>query len=154
MSQPSKQTSQEVAPMVDQIRMMQEFIHKVFNSEILSGFLGTVPVEDCQVCNHAHHEDYLVDKRYLEIELRILRIPKLRANLEIAHWVYAISRLRGTSAQSRDSTISVACTIEPFEFPSYTKVRDVCNKLLQLHVNLRALLDILTSVCIKLITCI
>ena len=48
--------------MVDQIRMTQEFIHKVFKSEILSGFLGTVPVEDCQVCNHAHHEDYLVDK--------------------------------------------------------------------------------------------
>ena len=60
-------------------------------------------------------------------------------NLEIAHWVYAISRLRGisaqdrsTRAQSRDSAISVACTIEPFEFPSYIKVRYVCNKLLQL----------------------
>jgi len=71
----------------------------------------------------------------LEIALCILRILKLHANLEIAYWVYAILRLRGTSAQSRDSTISVACTIEPFEFPSYMyiKVRDVCNKLLQLR---------------------
>jgi len=45
--------------------------------------------------------------RNLEIALRILRIPKLRANLEIAHWVYAISRLRGTIAQSRDRTAPV-----------------------------------------------
>ena len=48
--------------------------------------------------------------RNLEIALRILRIPKLR-----------------------DSAISVACTIEPFKFPSYSKVRDVRNKLLQLR---------------------
>ena len=54
----------------------------------------------------------------------------------------AISRSRGTGAQSRDSAISVACTIEfePFEFPSYIKVRDVRNKLLQLrrHLQCRA----------------
>jgi len=78
--------------------------------------------------------------RNLEIALCILRIPKLRANLEIAHWVYAISRLHGTSAQSRDSAISIACKIEPFEFPLYIKVRDVRNKLLQLrrHFQCRA----------------
>ena len=51
-----------------------------------------------------------------------------------------ISRLRGTGAQSGVSTISVACTIEPFEFPSYITVRDVRNKLLQLrrHLQCRA----------------
>ena len=70
--------------------------------------------------------------RNLEIALRILRIRKLRTNLEIAQHQCAISRSRGTGAQSRDSAISVACTIEPIEFPSYIKVRDVCNKLLQL----------------------
>ena len=36
----------------------------------------------------------------LEIVLRILRIPKLRANLEIAHW-------RGTSVQSQDRAAPV-----------------------------------------------
>ena len=43
-------------------------------------------------------------------------------------------------AQSGDSEISVVCTIEPFEFPSYIKVRDVRNKLLQLrrHLQCRA----------------
>ena len=73
--------------------------------------------------------------RHLEIALRILRIPKLRANLEIARWVL----VRGTVAQSRDrdSAISVACTIEPFEFPSHIKVRDVRNKLLQLRRHLQ-----------------
>ena len=78
--------------------------------------------------------------RNLEIALRILRIRKLRTNLEIAQWVYAISRSRGTGAQSRDSAISVACTIEPIEFPLYIKVKDVCNKLLQLcrHLQCRA----------------
>ena len=86
--------------------------------------------------------------RNLEITLHILRIPKLRANLEIAHWVYAMtleiarhwramSRSRDTGAQSRDRVISVACTIEPFEFPSYIKVRDVRNKLLQLRRHLQ-----------------
>ena len=64
--------------------------------------------------------------------LRNLRIRKLRTNLEIAQHQCAISRSRGTGAQSRDSAISVACTIEPIEFPSYIKVRDICNKLLQL----------------------
>jgi len=61
-------------------------------------------------------------------------------NLEIARHQCAISRSRGTGAQSRDSAISVACTIEPFEFPSYIKVRDVRNKLLQLrrHLQCRA----------------
>jgi len=102
----------------------------------------------------------------LKIALRILRIPKLRTNLEIAHWVYAISRLRGTIAQSRDRTApvrnleiarhqcailrshgtgaqsqdsitSVACTIGPFGFPSYIKVRDIHNKLLQLRRHLQ-----------------
>jgi len=58
-------------------------------------------------------------------------------NLEIAHWVYAILRLCGTSAQSRDRAISVACIIEPFKFPSYIKVRDVRNKLLQLRSHLQ-----------------
>ena len=77
--------------------------------------------------------------RNLEIALRIHRIRKLRTNLEIAQWVYAISRSRGTGAQSRDSAISVACTSEPIEFPSYIKVRDVCNKLLQLCRHLRIL---------------
>jgi len=68
--------------------------------------------------------------------LRNLRIPKLHANLKIVHWVLvrgtvAQSRDRAARcAQSRDSAISVACTIEPFEFPSYIKVRDVRNKLL------------------------
>ena len=33
--------------------------------------------------------------------------------------------------------ISVACTIEPFEFPMYIKVRGVCNKLLQLRLHLQ-----------------
>ena len=78
--------------------------------------------------------------RHLEIALRILRILKLHANLEIAHWVYAISRLRGTGVQSRDSTISVACIIEPFEFPSYIKVSDIHNKLLQLLRHLQCIL--------------
>jgi len=61
-------------------------------------------------------------------------------NLEIALHQCAISRSRSTVAQSRDSAISVACTIEPFEFPSYIKVRDVRNKLLQLrrHLQCRA----------------
>ena len=58
-------------------------------------------------------------------------------NLEIAWHQCAISRSRGTSAQSRDSTISIACTIEHFEFPSYIKVRDICNKLLQLRCHLQ-----------------
>jgi len=43
-------------------------------------------------------------------------------------------RLRGTSAQSRDRTISVACTIEPrslFDFPSCIKVRNVRKEILQ-----------------------
>ena len=38
--------------------------------------------------------------RNLEIALRILRIPRLRSNLEIAHYTCAISRLRKYSAQS------------------------------------------------------
>ena len=60
--------------------------------------------------------------RNLKIALCILRIRKLCANLEITrHWC-AISR----------SHNSVACTIEPFEFPLCTKVRNVCNELLQL----------------------
>ena len=61
-------------------------------------------------------------------------------NLEIARQQCAILRSRGTGAHSRDSAISVACTIEPNEFPSYIKVRDVCNKLLQLcrHLQCRA----------------
>ena len=58
-------------------------------------------------------------------------------NLEIAWHQCAISRLCGTSAQSGDSAISVVCTIEPFEFPSCIKVRDVRNKLLQLHRHLQ-----------------
>ena len=45
--------------------------------------------------------------RHLEIALHILRILKLRANLEIAHWVYTISRLRSTSVQSRDRAAPV-----------------------------------------------
>jgi len=65
--------------------------------------------------------------------------------------VYVYCRIHGLtcaeflcicSAQSRnlrDCAISVACTIEPFEFPSYIKVRDVGNtcKLLQLHRHLQ-----------------
>ena len=43
--------------------------------------------------------------RNLKIALCILRILKLRANLKIAHWVYAISRLHSTSAQSRDRAV-------------------------------------------------
>jgi len=86
--------------------------------------------------------------------LHILRIPKLRANLEIAHWVYAISRSRSTSAQSRDSTISVACTIEPFEFPSYIKVRDVSNKLLQLRRHFQCLANVLRNLEIAQTYCV
>jgi len=61
-------------------------------------------------------------------------------NLEIAWHQCAISTSRGTGAQSGDSAISIVCTIEPFEFPSYIKVRDVRNKLLQLrrHLQCRA----------------
>jgi len=61
-------------------------------------------------------------------------------NLEIARHQFAILRSHSTGAQSRDSTISVMCTFEPFEFPSYIKVRDVRNKLLQLrhHLQCRA----------------
>jgi len=40
--------------------------------------------------------------RNLEIALRILRIRKLRTNLEIAH---SILRLRSTFAQSRDCAV-------------------------------------------------
>jgi len=58
-------------------------------------------------------------------------------NLEIARHQCAISRSHGTGVQSWDSTISFACTIEPFEFPSYIKVRDVRNKLLQLSRHLQ-----------------
>ena len=43
--------------------------------------------------------------RNLKIALCILRIPKLRANLENAHWFYAISRSHSTGAQSQDSAI-------------------------------------------------
>jgi len=53
--------------------------------------------------------------RNLEIALHILRIPKLRANLEIGHWVYAISRLRSTSAQSRDCVAPV-CNLKIEQF--------------------------------------
>ena len=42
--------------------------------------------------------------RNLEIALRILRIPRLRSNLEIAQ---AIWRLRNTCAQSGDCVICV-----------------------------------------------
>ena len=42
--------------------------------------------------------------RNLEIALRILRIPRLRSNLEIAQ---AIWRLRNTCAQSEDCVIRV-----------------------------------------------
>jgi len=49
-------------------------------------------------------------------------------------------KLRGTGAQYRHSAISVACTIEPFEFPSYIKVTDVRNKLLQLRRHLQCIL--------------
>ena len=42
--------------------------------------------------------------RNLEIALRILRIPRLRSNLEIAQ---AIWRLRNTCAQSGDCVIRV-----------------------------------------------
>ena len=52
-------------------------------------------------------------------------------NLEIARHQCTISRSHGTGAQSRD------CTIEPFKFPSYIKVRDICNKLLQLRRHLQ-----------------
>ena len=62
MTQPSKQTGEEVAPVVHQIRMTEEFVHKVFVGEIERGLLGVVSVEDCQVGNNAHHEHYLVDK--------------------------------------------------------------------------------------------
>ena len=48
-----------------------------------------------------------------------------------------VSRLLTGFTQSQDSAISVACTIEPFEFSSYIKVRDVCNKLLQLRLYLQ-----------------
>jgi len=43
-----------------------------------------------------------------------------------------ISRLCTKFTQSRDHAISVACTIEPFEFPLCIKVRNVHNELLQL----------------------
>jgi len=55
-------------------------------------------------------------------------------NPEIAH------QSRDCAAPVRNLEISVVCTIEPFEFPSYIKVRDVRNKLLQLrrHLQCRA----------------
>ena len=61
-------------------------------------------------------------------------------NLETAWHQCVISRSRSTGAQSGDSEISVVCTIEPFDFPSFIKVRDVRNKLLQLrrHLQCRA----------------
>ena len=61
-------------------------------------------------------------------------------NLKVARHQCAILRSCVTGAQSRDSTVSVVCTIEPFEFPSYIRVRDVRNKLLQLrrHLQCRA----------------
>ena len=40
--------------------------------------------------------------RNLEVVFRILRILRLRSNLEIAHYSCAISRLRTTVARSRD----------------------------------------------------
>ena len=46
--------------------------------------------------------------RNLEIALRILRIPRLRSNLEIAHYTCAISRLRTILAQSRDCALHCA----------------------------------------------
>ena len=77
--------------------------------------------------------------------VQLCTLQKLRTNLEIAQWGYAISRLhgtsaqsRGTSAQSRDSAISVACTIEPFQLPSYIKVRDVRILQLRRHLQCRA----------------
>jgi len=91
--------------------------------------------------------------RNLEITLRILRIPRLRTgftqsrdcaapvcNPEIARHQCTIPRSCGTGAQSQDSAISVACTFEPFKFPSHIKVRDIHNKLLQLrrHLQCRA----------------
>ena len=62
-----------------------------------------------------------------EIACRVLGL----FNLKIARHQCTILRSRGTGAQSRD------CTIEPFKFPSYIKVRDICNKLLQLRRHLQ-----------------
>ena len=60
----------------------------------------------------SHHSRNL---RNLKIALCILRIPKLPANLKIVHWVYAISRLRGTSTQSRDRA-ALVCNLEIAQF--------------------------------------
>ena len=43
--------------------------------------------------------------------LRILGIRKLRANLEIAHDIYSVSRLRSISVQCRDGTKIQVCAI-------------------------------------------
>ena len=79
-------------------------------------------------------------QEYVPHNLGICAISRLRCAFLESENCAPISRLRNGFAQSRDSAISVAYTIEPFEFPSYIKVRDVCNKLLQLcrHLQCRA----------------
>jgi len=54
-------------------------------------------------------------------------------NFEIVRYQCAISRSQGTGALSQDRATSVACTIEPFEFPLCTKVRNVRKELFQLR---------------------
>ena len=53
-------------------------------------------------------------------------------NLEIVRHQCAISRSRSTGEQSQDRISSIAYTIELFQFPLCTKVRNVRNELLQL----------------------
>ena len=59
----------------------------------------------------------------LKIAMRILRIRKLRANLEIAHWGYAILRSRNFCCGPRSS----------FQFPLCIKVKSIHKELLQLR---------------------
>ena len=84
---------------------------------------------DCAV--HSQNPEIACQSRDCALGLR---------NLAIVQHHCAISRSRGTDVQSQDSAISVACTIEPFKFPSYIKVTNIRNKLLQLrrHIQCRA----------------
>ena len=83
--------------------------HVEFDEVYIQGILPEQHGICIYICTTTHYMCSAQSRnlRNLEITLCILRIPKLRANLEIAHWVYTMSRLRGTSAPSRDRAASV-----------------------------------------------
>jgi len=107
--------------------------------------------------SHLGHVLTIANVIYVLRNLGICAISRLRCAFSESRNCVPILRLRTGFTQSRDCAapvcnleiarhqcailrFSVACTIEPFEFPLYIKVRDVRNKLLQLrrHLQCRA----------------